>query len=158
MFERILVNQLYSYFSDKLSPFLSAYHKYYSRTSLLRILEEFRQCLEKRQVASIIGIDLSKAFDSIPHDVLLAKLSAYGINGSSCSLLENYLTDSFQKVKLRDQVSNLCSLIRGIPQGSALGPLLFNIYINDLFLVSLSSKVSAYADDTQVFSIGKDSS
>ena len=103
MFERILVNQLYSYFSDKLSPFLSAYRKYYScETSLLRILEVFRQCLDKRQVASIIGIDLSKAFDGIPHDLLLAKLSVYGTNGSSCSLLENYLTNSFQRVKLGD--------------------------------------------------------
>lgn len=130
MCERILVNQLYSYFSDKLSPLLSAYRKYYScETSLLRILEEFRQCL----VASIIGIDLSKAFDSIPHDLLLAKLSAYGISGSSCSLLENYLTDSFQRVKLGDQFSNWCSLIRGIPQGSVLRPLLFNIILMTYF-------------------------
>ena len=57
---------------------LSAYRKYYScETSLLRILEELRHGLDKRQVASLIGIDLSKAFDSIPHDLLLAKLSAY---------------------------------------------------------------------------------
>ena len=59
---------------------------------------------------------------------------------------------------LGDQFSNWCSLIRGIPQESVLGPLLLNIYINHLFLVSLSSKVRAYADDTQIFSNGNDSS
>ena len=64
-------------------------------TSLLRVLEEFRYDLDKRQLAYIVGIDLSKAFDSISHDLLFAKLSAYGLNSSSCLLLENYLTDRF---------------------------------------------------------------
>ena len=85
VFERILASQLYSYFSDKLSPFLSAYRKYYScETSLLSILEEFRHGPDKRQLAFIIGIYLSKAFDSIPHDLLLTKLSAYGLYTRSC--------------------------------------------------------------------------
>ena len=115
-------------------------------------LQEFTHGLDK--LASIIRIDLSKAFNGIPHDMLFAKLSAYGLNRSSCLLLENYLSDRFQRVRLGDQFSNWRSLTRG----SVLDPLLFNIHINDLFFISLSSKVNAYADDTQLFSIGNDSS
>jgi len=132
----------------------------YRPSTVLHILEEFRHGLDQRHLTSIAGIDLSKAFDSIPHDLLLAKLSAYGLNSSSCLVLENYLTDCSQRVRFGDQFSNWCSsLMRGIPHGSVLGPLLFNIHINNLFFISLSSKANAYAEDTQNFSIaGNDSS
>lgn len=158
IFERILTSQLNTFIIDKLSQFLSAYRRHYScEATLLRIIEEFRYALDKRELASIIGIDLSKAFDSLPHDLLLAKLKSYGLSGNSCSLIRNYLSDRHQRVKIGDTCSAWSSLSRGIPQGSVFGPLLFNIFFNDLFLIKLDCKISAYANDTQLFCIGKDS-
>ena len=93
-------------------------------------------------------IDLSKAFDSLPHGLLIAKLHAYGISLDACSMIMNYLKNRRQSVKLGNFRSEWLNLKTGVPQGSLMGPLLFNIFMND-FLMDLKKvcDVYNYADD-----------
>ena len=152
IFEHILSIQLCGYFQDKLSPYLSAYRKYYScHTALLCLLEELRTALDSKAHAAMVGIDLLKAFDCLPHELLLSKLKAYGLSKNSVKRLASYLGNRFQRVKIGDAYSPWLSLCRGVPQGSVLGPLLFNIFLNDLLFLTTNSNINSYADDTQLF-------
>ena len=95
-------------------------------------------------------MDLSKAFDKMPHALLIAKLHAYNVSPDACNLIISYLKNRLQRVKLLGYRSQLATLNRGAPQGSVLGPLLFNIFINDLFFVRMCSNIVNYADDNHV--------
>ena len=95
--------------------------------------------------------DLSKAFDSLSHDLLIAKLNAYGFSRNALSLINDYLTGRKQRTKINGSFSTWRDIIHGVPQGSILGPLLFNIYINDLFLFSDNFEIANYADDCSPF-------
>ena len=115
-----------------------------------------RIACDHKSIAAIVGIDLTKAFDCLRHKLLLAKLKSYGLSSDSLSLLRSYLSDRFQRVKTGDTFSDWTRINRGVPQGSVLGPLLFNIFINDLLYLSRSSEINTYADDTQFFTSGMD--
>ena len=93
-------------------------------------------------------MDLSKAYDCLPLDLLIAKLVAYGLNKSSLRLLMDYLNSCKQRTKVGSCYSKWSEIKHGIPQGSMLGPLLFNIFINDLFFVIEKSDICNFADDT----------
>ena len=96
-------------------------------------------------------MDLSKAFETLPHELLVAKLKSYGADSKTTDLVHDYLANRRQRVRLGDQFSNWKETSVGVLQGSVLGPLLFNIFMNDLVYAVKQSGLSAYADDTQIF-------
>ena len=119
-----------------LNPSLSAYRKGYScQHVILQLTEYWREALDNNDYVGTMAMDLSKAFDSMSHGLLIAKLRAYGMSKNACNMIVSYMSNRRQRVKISGEVSNWSTINRGVPQGSVLGPLLFNIFLNDLFLV-----------------------
>ena len=132
-----------------LSKYISAYRKGHScQNVLMKLTEEWRENLDQNKVVGALLIDLSKAFDCLPHDLLIAKLEAYGFQKETLNLLYSYLTNRKQAVKIKDTTSDFLDILSGIPQGSILGPIMFNIFLNDMFLFTKSTNPNNYADDS----------
>ena len=108
--------------------------------------------MDRNEIPFSIVLDLSKAFDTLDHTILLQKLKHYGINGKALQLCENYLPNRTQYVEINGVKSGALPITTGVPQGSILGPLLFIIYINVFSLASQVFTFIAYADDTTLFS------
>ena len=105
---------------------------------------------EEKHCIDIVYLDFRKAFDTVPHQRLLAKLKSYGITGSIHEWIKNFLTGRTQKVKINSHLSSKTEVHSGIPQGSILGPILFTIFINDL-PEGIKSTCKIFADDTKIY-------
>ena len=141
---------------DKLSKYLTGFRKSHGTQHLLEtMLEKWKKAVDNGEYVSALFLDLSKAFDTINHDLLLAKLKAYGFSPNALKLMHSYLNNRKQQVQINNKFSSESTVIAGVPQGSIDGPLLFNLFINDLVFFIQYCTLSNYADDNNLFSMGK---
>ena len=148
IFERYILNDMLSHVNAILSDKISAYRKGYScHHVLLKLTEEWRKHLDQNHVVGAVLMDLSKAFDCLPHELLIAKLAAYGFERNSLKLLYSYLKNRKQAVKIKGKLSTFLEILAGVPQGSILGPILFNIFMNDIVTIFDHCELNNFADD-----------
>ena len=153
VFEKLLSAQINKFFENKFSNLLCGFRRNHStQHALIKLLQKWQSCLDKSGKVGTILMDLSKAFDCLSHELLIAKLAAYGFNINSLKLMMNYLSGRFQRVKIGSILSIWFELLLGVPQGSILGPLLFNIFINDFFSFMQRTEVCNFADDNTIYS------
>ena len=159
IFEKVIYNRLYAFFMAKgiLHEDQFGFRKGHSTTHALhKSIESISEKIKNGQHVLGIFIDLSKAFDTLDHGILLTKLENYGIRGTALALMASYLQGRSQYVNFNGTSSVNLSVRYGVPQGSILGPLLFLLYMNDITncFVDQDTKFVLYADDTNIFISG----
>ena len=122
-----------------------------SQCTVLFMIENWRKALDKSMKCGILLTDLSKAFDCLPHDLLIAKLNAYGFDHLSLKLIHSYLSGRYQRVRVNASFSKWSPIIFGVPQGSILCPDLFNYDENDLFFFLILDAVNFADDNSPIF-------
>ena len=153
VFEKIAFDQLYAYATANniLTKFQSGFRANHSTLSaLLSATESWLSSIDNGYLNGVAFIDLSKAFDTVDHTILLKKLKLYGIRGTSLKWFASYLDKRTQCCNVNNNISQLNQVTSGVPQGSILGPLLFLLYINALPNCLERTTPGMYADDTQV--------
>ena len=149
--ERYIQNKINDHIESFLSIFISAYRKQYSSNHvLMRLIENWKLQMDNKKFVGAVLMDLSKAFDCIPHDLLIAKMHAYGFDNDTLILFFSYLKKRKQGVKINNNISNFLILLSGVPQGSILGPIMFNLFINDIIFFMKKSDLHNYADDNTI--------
>ena len=155
IYERLILYQMNDYFEFKLSKFQCGYRKGYSaQYCLLFMLEKWKHSVDNGEASGALLTDMSKAFDCLSHDLLIAKLEAYGFDDMSLKFIHSYLSRREQRVRNNSKYSSWSQIICGVPQGSILGPLLFNIYLADIFIFTKGSHIANFADDNTPYAFG----
>jgi hypothetical protein len=135
-----------------LDPYQSAYKKNHStQTALLKLCEDIYDIIDDSEVTLLVLLDFSKAFDTVNHKLLLAKLDILGFEKNTCDWILSYLSGRQQMVRTDTECSNWSPIINGVPQGSILGPLLFTILISDMRRSIWNGSYITYADDTNLY-------
>ena len=156
--EKLMYNRIFKFLNDSNSiyPLQFGFRRKYSTThTLISLTEDIRKNLDEGNIGCGIFVELQKAFDTVEHDILLAKLEHYGIHGLANEWFRSYLSNRKQYVSINSHESSLASVLYGVPQGSVLGPLLFLIYINDVNQAIKFCKVHHFADDTNLLHFNK---
>ena len=152
VYERLIYNQLSDHANTFLNNILCGFRKAHStQHALFKLISSWQSVLDNGGFAGTVLMDLSKAYDCISHELLIAKFECYGLSKNSLTLLLDYLTDRKQRTKIGSSFSPWHNIDTGVPQGSILGPLLFNIFLNDFFFSITESEVCNFADDNTLY-------
>ena len=153
VFEKLIHSRLISFFNSNgiFNQNQFGFRKNHSTSHALMEMSDDLQILsDKGFVSCSIYVDLKKAFDTVDHQILLSKLHHYGVRGKFHELLSSYLSNRLQYTVINGVSSEHLKVTCGVPQGSVLGPLFFNIFVNDIFKSSKRAKIILFADDTNI--------
>ena len=154
IFEKLIYNQMISFIEKHKIIYIYQYgfrRKHSTTLALIDVIDKIRYFLDKNEYVLEVFLDITKAFDSVNHDILCEKLDHYGFRGHAQEFLRSYLSDRRQFVTIQETESDIQQITYGVPQGSILGPLLFLIYINDIQNCVSCSDLRLFADDTAIF-------
>lgn len=155
LFEKIIYKRIYGFITKNkiISKNQFGFRKGMgTKDALHKLTSQLYSSIDQNIPTVVTFLDLAKAFDSVNHEILLKKLFRYGIRGKAYEIVQSYLTDRKQRVKINGNVSNYKDINIGVPQGTILGPLLFILYVNDILDDMPDDSIIAYADDTAVIS------
>ena len=135
--QRVIYKQINNFMENKISKCVKGFKKLHgTQHSLIAMLEKWKEASDKEENMSAMFMDLSKAFHTINYGLLLTKLKGYGFSKQALSFMRSYLKNRRQRIKINNEFSSLKEVIAGVPQGSIDGPLIFDLFINDLFFFS----------------------
>ena len=152
IFERVMFVQMSAFFEDIFNKQQCVFRKGYNiQQCLLKMLEKWKRPVDEGKVFGALLTDLSKAFGCLDHELLIAKLNAYGFSLPALRLINDYLSNRRQRTRIGNSFSDWFEVILGVPQWSILGPLLFNTFLTDLYLVLKDVDIANFADDNTPF-------
>ena len=155
LFEKVVYNQLFTYFQKNRLLYHGQYGfrmNHSTELAAMELVDRILKDIDNKKLPLAIYIDLSKAFDTLDHNILIKKLQYGVVIGTPLNWFQSYLTDRTQYVEVNNESSSLQTILTGVPQGSIIGPLLFLIYMNDIPNASNLFTFILYADDTTLVS------